>query len=69
MIGHRDGARLTVCDGCYRPKRTGEDGWARVRAEAPYRTPDEVTTGAPSTATLPVDRDYCPECKPAGDEQ
>lgn len=28
MIGHRDGHLVTLCDGCYRPKRAGEYGWA-----------------------------------------
>lgn len=68
MIGHRDGARILMCDGCYRPKRTGEPGWTRATVTRPYRSPDEVMTDAPATHTLMTNADYCPTCRPAAAE-
>jgi hypothetical protein len=61
----RDGASLTICDGCYRPQRASERGWIHATRTLPHRSPDEVQMGAPAASTETVEADYCPDCDPA----
>lgn len=66
MIGYRDGAPLTTCDDCYRPKRTGEAGWVRRPRPMAYRSPDQVDKGRDSSETVDTAVDLCPECLTGG---
>lgn len=74
MIGHRDGHKIVMCDGCYRPKRLGEQGWAHhdeggfpaaTMVEARTRMNGdaiEVIAGSRRTADLAEQGlDYCPD--------
>lgn len=66
MIGHREGHQVVLCDACYRPKRTGEKGWAH-RDEGGF--PAGTASGDPErgrkvgrTVELPEQGlDYCPD--------
>lgn len=63
MIGYRSGpAPLTHCDRCWRPQRTGEDGWTKVTVQRPYRTIDEVVLNATASVFVGVEEDRCPDC-------
>lgn len=64
MIAYRSGARLTVCDGCFRPRRTGEDGWMEGERRMSYRSPDQVARDEESTGDGTARVDWCPECAP-----
>lgn len=64
MIAYRGGVAQTMCDGCYRPKRTGEDGWSAGTRDVPYRSPDDVAFEREPRRVLGVPVDWCPDCRP-----
>lgn len=67
MIGHRDGAVVTVCDGCYRTRRSGEPGWYRAPEgglpESTARPSPTRGEPVPAMVVQPAQPlDYCEEC-------
>lgn len=68
MIGHRDGHAVTLCDGCYRPKRTGERDWQRSpegglpESSARPQAPSGQGTALAAVVQPVQPLDYCPSC-------
>jgi hypothetical protein len=66
MIGHRDGHVVSLCDGCFRPRRTGELGWEHTdegglpesRATDATDPHGNVRVGVSPEGPL----DWCPDC-------
>ena len=66
MIGSRGGVSVTLCDGCFRPRREGEDGWTGGERLGGYWGPRTYPLGTElrdGKAFVPAD--WCPECAPA----
>lgn len=72
MIAHRHGHSLTLCDSCYRPRRTNEPGWrahpegveaTTARVQVGGKTPPEPEPIPTRTVEVPAQPvDYCPDC-------
>lgn len=65
MLSHRDGGVVELCDGCYRPRPTGEGGWMRgpgFRA-APAVTDSDHPGGKGHAMTQAAQPSHwCPGC-------
>lgn len=73
MISYRMGQPVAICDGCYRPKRTGEQGWEHSdqggfpASTARRSVKDRIPPEPQPIPTLTVEQpeqglDYCPRC-------
>jgi hypothetical protein len=64
MIVHRDGLPLILCDGCFRPRPTGEPGWQVELGIFPASPARGGDPGSSSETVLQTRQDAhsCPDC-------